>query len=159
MANRYRGYGKDTYRKCPQWPWSQDETNYALYGGNDPGDHGTNDFLAARENIYFASAILAGRNERVRVEADGNPDAASGGEAVAVRVCPARDEDAGLPAGVKLTMNTKLYYDLGNGSSAIVKSGDGYLGNYTYPEIHLENGYGARVKMRLTDNDEYTAEE
>lgn len=147
IANRYRGFGKDVYRQKPEWPWSLDETNFVLYGGQDSGNHGTNDFLAARENIYFASAVLAGREERVRVEADGN--------SVSVRVCPAQDEDAGLIPGIKLTMNTELYYDLGNGSSAIVKSGDGYLGNYTYPEIHLEKGYTAAVQMRLTDTDEY----
>ena len=119
IANRYRGFGKDVYRQKPEWPWSLDETNYVLYGGQDSGNHGTNDFLAARENIYFASAVLAGREERVRVEADGN--------SVSVRVCPAQDEDADFIRGIKLTMNTELYYDLGNGSSAIFKSGDGYL--------------------------------
>lgn len=146
-ANRYRGFGKDTYRKMPEWSWSQDETNYALYGGQDGGNHGTNDFIAARENIYFASAILSGRQERIRVESDGH--------SVSVRLCPAQDEDGDFIPGIKLTMNTELYYDLGNGSSAIVKSGDGYLGNYTYPEIHLENGYTASVQMRFADTDEY----
>lgn len=148
VAKRYRGYGKDTYRKKPEWPWSLDETNYALYGGSDQGNHGTNDFLSTRENIYYAAAILAERKERVRVEADGR--------SVSVRVRPARDENAQFVRGIKLTMNTELYYDLGNGSSAIVKSGDGYLGNYTYPEVHLEDGYSASVQMRLTDCEEDT---
>lgn len=147
IANRYRGYGKDVYRQEPEWPWSQDETNYALYGGQDSGNHGTNDFLATRENIYFASAVLSEKKERVRVEADG--------KSVSVRLCPSKDEDKDFAQGIKLTMNTELYYDLGNGSSAIVKSGDGYMGNYTYPEIHLEDGYTASVQMRFTDTDEY----
>lgn len=123
----------------------QDMTNYALYGGHDAGNHGTNDFIATRENIYFASAILSGRKERVRVESDG--------KSVSVRLCLSQDEDSDFVEGIKLTINTELYYDLGNGSSAIVKSGDGYLGNYTYPEVHLENGYTASVQMRLSDND------
>lgn len=147
VAYRYRENGKDTYRTEPSWSWSQDETNYALYGGLDTGNHGTNDFIAARENIYFASAILSGRKERVRVEADG--------KSVSVRLCPSRDEDPDLADGIKLTINNELYYDLGNGSGAIVRSGDGYLGNYTYPEVHLDAGYTASAQMRLTDNDEY----
>lgn len=144
-ADRYRGFGKDTYRRKPEWRWSQDETNYALYGGKDHGKHGTNDFIASRENIYFASAVLDGKEERVRVESDG--------KSLAVRVCPAQDEDAEFPEGIKLTMNTELYYDLGNGSSALVKHGDGYLGNYTYPEIHLEDRHVTGAAIRLTDRD------
>ena len=142
-AYRYRGFGKDTYRQEPQWHWSQDETNYVLYGGEDQGGHGTNDFISSREHIYYASAVLAEKKEQIRAESDG--------KSVAVRVCPARDEDPDLPDGIKFTMNTELYYDLGNGSSALVKSGDGYLGNYTYPEVHLENGHTFAVQMRLTD--------
>lgn len=146
-ARRYRGFGKDTYRQEPDWGWNLDETNYVLYGGQDKGSHGTNDFITTRENIYFASAVLSGRKERVRVEADG--------KSVSVRFCPSQDEDKDFIPGIKLTMNTGLYYDLGNGSSAIVKSGDGYLGNYTYPEIHLADGHTGSVQMRLTDTDAY----
>lgn len=147
-ANRYRGFGKEQYRCSPEWSWSKDEADYVLYGHDDEGGHGTRDFLASREQIYFASAILAQKEQRVRVESDGKN--------ISVRVCPARDEDKDLPKGIKLTMNNGLYYDLGNGSSAIVKSGDGYLGNYTYPEIKLEDNYHGKVVMRLTDNDRYS---
>lgn len=148
VANRYRGFGKDIYRQAPQWSWSQDQTNFVLYGG---GDHGTNDFLSTREDVYFASALLAGKEERVRVEGDQSK--------VAVRLCPAQDEDTDYIPGIKLTMNTELYYDIGNGSGAIVRSGDGFLGNYTYPEVKLEDGYTATVQMRLTDTDSYDGEE
>lgn len=147
VARRYRGFGKDTYRQAPQWPWSQDQTSFVLYGGQDHGDHGTNDFIATREDVYFASAGLAGKEERVRVEGDDLK--------VAVRLCPAKDEDADFTSGIKLTMNTELYYDIGNGSGAIIRSGDGFLGNYTYPEVKLEDGYSAAVQMRLTDTDSY----
>ena len=49
-----------------------------------------------------------------------------------------------------MTINNYLYYDLGNGSSAIVKSGDGYLGNHTYPEIRLDDDAAGTVRIRLT---------
>ena len=146
-ANRYRGFGKDTYRQAPQWRWSQDQTSFVLYGGHDHGDHGTNDFISTRENVYFASAVLADQQARVRVEGDEKK--------VSVRLCPAQDEDADFAKGIKLTMNTELYYDIGGGSGAIIRSGDGFMGNYTYPEVKLEDGYTAAVQMRLTDTDAY----
>jgi hypothetical protein len=139
-AHRYRGYGQDNYREKPAWPWSADETNYTIYGGKDPGGHGTNDFISTRENIWFASALLADSQCGVRVESDG--------ASVSVRVCPAQDEDPALPLGIKLTVNNLLYYDLGNGSNPN-KTGDGYLGNYTYGEIRLDCGYSGSVQMRL----------
>lgn len=141
-ARRYRGFGQDQYRIRPQWRWSQDETNYALYDSGDKGGHGTNDFIASRENIRYYDAMTEGSEEFVRVESE---DAS-----VAVRACPAQDENAEFPQGIKLTINNYLYYDLGNGSSAIVKSGDGYLGNHTYPEIRLDDDAAGTVRIRLT---------
>mgnify|MGYP000859671939 FL=1 len=143
-AYRFRGYGKDTYRVKPEWPWEFDEADFVYYGGNDKGGHGTNDFRSCRENIRYASAVMADSENRIRAESDG--------KSVSVRVGPSKDEDEGLPAGIKFTMNNMLYYDLGNGSNPS-KTGDGYLGNFTYPEIYLEPGYTNCVKMRLTDND------
>ncbi len=144
IARRYRQEEKaSAYRQAPDWNWSQDDTNYALYPSSDKGGHGAYDFISTRENIRFAEIWQEGTNEKIHVEAAEAP--------LSMRVCPARDEDADLPLGIKLTMNTALYYDLGNGSSAIVKSGDGYMGNYTYPEIHLDADYHASVALCLIE--------
>lgn len=144
-AYRYRGYGKDTYRVKPEWDWAFDEADFVYYGGSDKGGHGTNDFRSSRENIWFASAVMANSENRVRAEADG--------KSVTARAGVAKDEDPDLPEGIKFNMNNLIYYDLGNGSNPN-KTGDGYLGNYTYPEIHLKPGYTNCVRMRFTDSDE-----
>ncbi len=140
-AKRYRGYGRDTYRVKPEWSWAYDEANFVYYGGGDPGGHGTNDFLASRENIYYAAALPSGSDAFVLAESDVG--------SVSVRVNIAKDEDEGLPHGVMFTINNQLFYDLGHGSNPS-KTGDGYLGNYTYPEIHLKQGHTGSVKMKMT---------
>lgn len=143
-AYRYRGYGKDAYRVKPEWEWAYDEADFVYYGGNDKGGHGTNDFRSARENIWYASAVMANSENRVRAESDG--------KSVTVRAGVAKDEDPDLPEGIKFNMNNLVYYDLGNGSNPN-KTGDGYLGNYTYPEIYLEPGYTNCVRMRFANSD------
>lgn len=143
-AFRYRGYGTDTYRERPEWSWSQDETNFVVFGSDDKQVHCTNDFRSTRENIWYASLIHAQSDNRVRVESDG--------KSVSVRAGLAKDEDPGLPEGIKLNMNNSIFYDLGNGSNPN-KTGDGSLGNYTYPEIYLQPGYTNYVRMRITDYD------
>jgi hypothetical protein len=55
----------------PGWPWSQDERNFVLYGKYDLGGRGTNDFRSMKENIWYASAVVAGTENRVRAESDG----------------------------------------------------------------------------------------
>ncbi len=142
----HRSEDADVYREKPAWRWSQDETNFPLYGSEDRGGHGTNDFIATREDVYFYSCLTPGDSRRVRVESDG--------ASLAVRTCPAFNEDPKLPASLKLSMNTELYYDLGGGSSAIVKSGDGYLGNYVKPEVLLNGPYTAEVAFHLTDEED-----
>ncbi len=149
VAYRFRGYGKDSYRVKPEWGWAYDESDFVFYGGGDKGGHCTNDFRSSRENIWFASAVMAQSESRVRAESDGR--------SMCVRVGPARDEDVGLPEGIKFTMNNMMYYDLGNGSNPS-KTGGGYLGNYTYSDILLQPGYKNTVKMRLVDNDNYAEE-
>ena len=54
----------------PTWPWGADEKNYVLYGKYDLGGRGSNDFRSMKENIWFASAIVAGTEKRVRAESD-----------------------------------------------------------------------------------------
>jgi len=145
-AQRHRGSGYEAYRVKPTWNWAYDEADYIKFGHNDSGGHGTNDFRSSKENIWYASVLARGTELGIRAESDGL--------SVSVRAGMARDEDAGLPDGIKFTMNNALYYDLGNGSNPL-KTGDGYLGNYTYPEIRLEPGYTNKVRMRFRDSDQY----
>lgn len=70
VANKTNG-NQDTYRVKPTWSWSQDEKNFFLYGSNDFGGRGTNDFRSQKEYIHFASAIMSGSDNRLRAESDG----------------------------------------------------------------------------------------
>jgi hypothetical protein len=126
MARREAGTPTETYRSEPQGPWSQDSKNFFLYGSDDPGGRGTNDFRSLKENIWHASCILAGTDLRVRAESDGTA-------AVRVEVLPDRK--------VKLNINNLWGYP------------DLAWGNFS-PPITIEPGYKNRVRMRLTDSDE-----
>ncbi|NQX67246.1 S-layer homology domain-containing protein [Paenibacillus alba] len=61
----------DAYRVKPTWSWSQDMKDFFLYGSNDIGGRGTNDFRSQKEYIHYASAIMSGSNNRLRAESDG----------------------------------------------------------------------------------------
>lgn len=70
IANKVSG-NDDTYRVKPTWSWSQDMKDFFLYGSDDLGDRGTNDFRSQKEYIYYASAILSDSTSRIRAESDG----------------------------------------------------------------------------------------
>jgi hypothetical protein len=116
----------EKYRSEPKGPWSEDSKNFLLYGPDDPGGRGTNDFRSLKENIRYASCVLAGTNLRVRAESDGTA-------AVRAEV---------LPGG-------KVRFNIDN----LWGYPDLDWGNYS-PAITLERGYKNRVRLRLTDTDE-----
>ncbi|OCT10776.1 hypothetical protein A8709_23370 [Paenibacillus pectinilyticus] len=70
VANKVSG-NNDTYRVKPTWSWSQDMKDFFLFGSNDIGGRATNDFRSQKEYITYASAIMAGSNNRLRAESDG----------------------------------------------------------------------------------------
>jgi hypothetical protein len=116
----------ETYRSTPPGPWSQDSKDFFLYGADDPGGRGTNDFRSLKENIWYASCVLEGTELRVRAESNGTA-------AVRAEV---------LPDGkVRLHIaNLWGYPDL-------------QWGNYDRP-ITLARGYRNTVRLHLTDTDE-----
>jgi len=124
-ALRNVGGPVEAYRTTPIRPWSQDSKDFFLYGPDDLGGRGTNDFRSLKENIWHVSCLLAGTDLRVRAESDGS---------AAVRV-------AVLPDGrVHLNINNLWGYP------------DLDWGNYEQP-IALERGYKNSVRMRLTNTD------
>jgi hypothetical protein len=125
-AMREPNGASESYRSMPQRPWAQDTKNFFLYGPEDPGTRGTNDFRSLKENIWKASCILAGTGPGVRVESDGS--AAVRAEVLADgRVC-------------LHIVNVWGYPDL-------------EWGNYD-KLIALPAGYQNTVRLRLTDTDE-----
>jgi hypothetical protein len=116
----------ETYRSVPKGPWSQDVKDFFLYGPDDPGGHGTNDFRSLKENIWYASCVLAGTNLRVRAESDGTA-------AVRAEVLP--DGKVGFHID-----NLWGYPDLA-------------WGNDDRP-ITVDPNYKNTVRLRFTDTDE-----
>jgi glycosyl hydrolase family 2 len=116
----------ETYRSAPQGPWSQDSKNFFLFGPDDPGGRGTNDFRSLKENIWRASCVLGGTELRVRAESGGTA-------AVRAEV---------LPDGTVCLyiLNLWGYPDL-------------QWGNYDKP-LAFDSGYKNIVQLRLTDSDE-----
>ena len=73
IAPRYFAPAQNqTYRQAPTWPWSMDIKSFFMFGGNDLGCRGTNDFRSQKENIYYAWALFDGSLYGIRVESDGN---------------------------------------------------------------------------------------
>jgi hypothetical protein len=104
-------------------PWSSDTRDFFLFGPNDPGDRGTNDFRSRKENIRWAACGLADTPLQVRAESDGT---------AAARVEVRSDG--------KVQFNIDhlwAYTDLAFGE--------------TMPPIDLEGGYKNTVRLRLTD--------
>ena len=133
-AVRIRPKGDEEYGEKPTWQWSQDMNNFFLNGRNDEGFGATNDFRSMKENIWFASALLAESEIRLRVESRGQH---------AVRLAPLGPEP---DSQVKLVINSRWSYP------------DLRWGNFTGVPIWIVPGESFSARMRLTDHDRYLEE-
>src|SRR5208282_4870858 len=124
-ARRQSSYAAQTYRRPPVGPWSEDTKDFFLFGPNDPGGRGTNDFRSLKENIWSASCVLADGSARVRAESDGTA-------AVRVEIRP----DGKVQLNID---NLWAYADLG------------YTG---IPSNTLERGYNNVVRLRMMNGKE-----
>ena len=71
VAARRRPGPALSYRQQPGWSWSLDMEDFHQRGPTHPGYGLTNDFRAAKEAIYQASAVDSTAGRRVRIESDG----------------------------------------------------------------------------------------
>jgi len=113
------------YRARPAWPWSQDTQDPFLFGMNDKGGRGSNDFRSMKENIWQASCTTRG-GERVRAESAG--------------LAAARAEVRPDGKIVFVINNIWGYTDLA-------------WGNYVRP-VEASAGYTNEVVIRMTNKDE-----
>ena len=62
-----RRYSPDrrVYGKRPDWPWSEDEIDFYLYGRMDAGGRGTNDFRGSKHNLLYSELQLTERGRTV----------------------------------------------------------------------------------------------
>ena len=58
------------YGTKPEWAWSQDTDDAFLWGMTGSILYQSNDFRSLKENVFYASCILAGSQIRARVEAN-----------------------------------------------------------------------------------------
>jgi hypothetical protein len=113
----------------PQGSWAEDEKDFSLFGPEDSGGRGSNDFRSTKEDIYYVSAIESKTGARVRIESDAT-------DSVRLEVLGA--ESAGF---VRLFIsNLWNYRNLGNG-------------DYMKPLVIVTTGYSNSVKMRLAASD------
>ena len=71
LAYRVRREGAEAYGMPPSWPWAEDMKEFALFGKYDIGGRGTKDFRSMKHNIWYASAVVGGTENRARAESDG----------------------------------------------------------------------------------------
>jgi hypothetical protein len=116
----------EQYRAEPSRPWAEDSSDFFLFGSNDTGGRGTNDFHSLKANVFYESCILSGTNLRLRAESDGS---------VAVRA------EVGAEGKVAFMVDNLWGYP------------DLAWGNLT-PPLGLPKTYTNSVRMRLTDNDD-----
>jgi hypothetical protein len=127
IANKMRHTGTEEYRAAPSWPWSEDTKDFFLFGEDDSGGRGTNDFRSQKQNIWHASCIVSRSGVRARAESDASHS---------VR---AEIEGSGR---VRLNINSAWAYpnlDWGN----------------ECPVIPTGSDYESFVRLRLTDNDQF----
>ena len=53
------------YGKQPDWPWSEDEIDFYLYGRMDAGGRGTNDFRGSKHDLLYSELQLTERGRTV----------------------------------------------------------------------------------------------
>jgi hypothetical protein len=132
VANKMRPAGPaqaDQYRVAPSWPWSQDMKDFFLFGKDDSGGRGSQDFRSQKQNIWFASGIISQTGVRARAES---------GATHAVRAEIQSD------GRVRLNINSAWAYpDLDWGNDC--------------PPLPVSDVYEGSVRLRLTDNDSVQA--
>ena len=123
MARRNSSDVHRLYRHDPAGPWAEDAKDFFLFGSNDPGDRGTNDFRSLKENIWWAACGLMDTPLAVRAESDATAAARA---------------EVWSDGKVQFNINHLWAYpDLDFGVSM--------------PRINLDPGYKNTVRLRLTE--------
>jgi hypothetical protein len=124
-ARRQSSFVAQTYRHPPVGPWGEDTKDFFLFGPNDPGGRGTNDFRSLKENIWYAFCSLEDGSAQVRAESDGT-----------------------AAARVEIRPDGKVLFNIDN---LWAYADLGYSG---IPSHTLERGYNNVVRIRLMDGKE-----
>ncbi len=126
MAKKLQAGAEPKYRRKPFGPWAEETKDFFLFGPEDRGGRGTEDFRSQKQNIWFASGIQSATGMRARAESDGTH---------AVRMELQRD------SRVRMNINSAWAYpELGWGNRCPALTGKA-----------IQEG---TARLRLTDNDD-----
>ncbi|WP_313559242.1 glycoside hydrolase family 2 TIM barrel-domain containing protein [Ruminiclostridium cellobioparum] len=67
----YKAGQMRVYGQKPIWDWGQDTQTFYLFGKNDSGSRGSNDFRSTKSEINYASLLLKDSNYRLTAESNG----------------------------------------------------------------------------------------
>jgi hypothetical protein len=99
--------------------------DFFLFGKDDSGGRGTNDFRSQKENIWFAAGVVSRTGVRARAESDSTH---------AVRA------EIQADGRIRLNINSAWAYpELGWGNEC--------------PPLPTSSAYEGSIKLRLTDSD------
>jgi hypothetical protein len=111
--------------KQPNHPWYDDQLDFNLFGPDDKGGRGSNDFRSMKEYIEYASAQAGEGGPRLQIQSNKS-------QAVRLEV-----EGAAPDGHVKFVVNDLWNYaNLG-------------LGNYMKPPVIVNPGFSGKVHLRL----------
>ena len=132
-AVRTRNGGTELYGVRPTWAWSQDEKNFNAYGKDDPGQRGTTDFFASKNNFNVAALSFGASGKRLTIQGDGQG-------AVKGTVLP--------DGNVRISI-----HNIWSHPAAF----PGWIeANSVSKPISLADTYTNRISMRLGEQDEYS---
>jgi len=111
--------------KRPNHPWYDDQLDFNLFGPDDKGGRGSNDFRSMKEYIEYASAQAGEGGPRLRIQSNKS-------QAVRLEV-----EGAAPDGNVKVVVNDLWNYaNLG-------------LGNYMKSPVNINPGFSGKIHLRL----------
>ena len=130
MKNYENGY----YRPAimPGSTWAEDMQNYFLFGDNDQGNRGSNDFRSRKTNYYYA-ALTFDNGAILYAENKPKEKGTSDGTTASVRAQVLED------GAVRFNLNT-LWLQKGNPNW-----------HYTTPVTDISNGYVGDVELHMSD--------
>jgi hypothetical protein len=125
VALRTKAGDGEVLGEMPNHPWAEDEQDFNLFGADDKGGRGTNDFRSMKEYVEHASARAGANGPRVYLQSDRT-------QAIRLEVVGGT-----VDGDVKLIVNDLWNYThLG-------------LGNYMKSPITVKSGYTGRLQLRL----------
>ena len=132
MKNYENGYYRPA--NMPDSTWAEDMQNYFLFGDNDQGNRGSNDFRSRKTNYYYA-ALTFDNGAILYAENKPKEKGTSDGTTASVRAQVLED------GAIRFNLNT----------SWLQKGNPDW--HYTTPVVDISSGYVGNVELHMSDKD------